>query len=51
MIFQLNSESVNRSSTLTAADIGKWCFLIDGAICGFCDTWVEAKEMWHDINN
>ena len=51
MIFQLDSESIDRSSTLTSEDIGKWCFIIDGTVCGFYSTWAEANEAWGYINS
>ena len=50
MIFQLDYESIDRSSTLTSEDIGKWCFIIGGAVCGFYSTRQEANKALSYIN-
>lgn len=32
VIFQIDKEDVDRSSTLTKRDIGKWAFVLNGCI-------------------
>jgi hypothetical protein len=35
MIFQITKEELRRFGTLEKGDLGRWCYLINGAICGF----------------
>jgi hypothetical protein len=41
-IFQLTQADIDRSSTLDADDVGKWCFLVRGCLFGFFPTREEA---------
>lgn len=46
MVFPIDTEMVERSSTLEDSDIGKWCFYINGALCGFCRTRRDAEDLY-----
>lgn len=46
MIFQIDTMMIDRSSTLEESDLGKFCFLVNGAICGFCETRQEAESLY-----
>lgn len=42
--FQITQDDVDRSSTLDVADIGKWCYLVNGCYQGFHETQAKAAE-------
>lgn len=44
IIFQVSAEDIERSSTLEAEDLGKWCFTMNGCVMGFFDTRDEAED-------
>jgi hypothetical protein len=51
MIFQLTQEDVDRSSTLVPSDIGKWCYVNQGCIEGFFDTFKQAMDSYEAVFN
>jgi hypothetical protein len=48
-IFQITQEIFECSSTLDETDIGKWCWLNQGCIEGFCDTREAAEARYANI--
>jgi hypothetical protein len=46
---RLTRQTVLRSSTLERQDIGKWVFMVNGAMHGFCNTKAEAQQMIDEI--
>ncbi|HLO87808.1 MAG TPA: hypothetical protein VK203_22760 [Nostocaceae cyanobacterium] len=48
-IFQITQEIFDRSSTFEETDIGKWCWLNQGCIEGFCNTREEAETRYTEI--
>lgn len=50
MVFQIDSEMVERSSTLTKRDIGKWAFVVQGCIQIIRATSrEEAESVYRDV--
>lgn len=41
-LFQLTEEDIERSSSLEPADVGRWCFELNGCIQGFFETREEG---------
>ncbi|MHC5755432.1 MAG: hypothetical protein ACYTXF_33285 [Nostoc sp.] len=37
-VFQITQADIDRSSTLEAEDLGKWCYIVQGAMQGFFST-------------
>ena len=46
MIFPIDTMMIERSSRLEPADIGKWCFYVNGGLCGFCRTRRDAEVLF-----
>ena len=46
MVFQVSQDDVDRSSTLDQDDLGKWCFVLNATIQGFCSTQSEALALY-----
>jgi hypothetical protein len=43
-VYKLSTEDVARSTSLEAADVSKWGFLIQGSLMGFYDTQEECQD-------
>lgn len=50
-LFQLTAEHIDRSDTLEAEDIGKWCFVLNGCFQGFWTDYEEAQKAMKQIFN
>jgi hypothetical protein len=48
-VFQITEDELRRFGTLEPEDLGKWCYLVNGAICGFKMTRVEAEDQWREV--
>ena len=46
-VFQVNHHDVVDVPTLKSSDVGKWCFIIEGCLMGFCNTRAEATRQLH----
>ena len=45
-VYQLTAEEASRFGSLSKEDIGKWVFLVQGTIHGFCETREDALTMY-----
>jgi len=46
MVFPIDTSMIESSSVLQDSDIGKWCFYVNGGLCGFCRTRQEAEALY-----
>ena len=49
MVFPIDTSMIEENSTLDSRDIGKWCFYINGTLCGFCYTRKEAEDLFGQV--
>ena len=49
MIFKITKAELLTHSTLERSDLGKWCYLVNGAICGFKRTRAEAEQQRAEV--
>lgn len=43
-VFQLTRDDLERYGTLDESDLGLWCYVLQGCICGFHASEQEAKD-------
>ena len=46
-VFQVTHKDVVDVKTFVSGDVGKWCFIVEGVLMGFCDTREEAVRQLH----
>jgi hypothetical protein len=49
MVFQITEDDLRRWGTLEPEDLGKWCYLVNGALCGFKSTRAEAEDQRAEV--
>ena len=49
MIFQITEDDLRRWESLDRDDLGKWCFLVRKALCGFKQTREEAETQMREV--
>ena len=49
MVFKITKAVLRTHSTLDRSDLGKWCYLVNGAICGFKKTRAEAEQQRAEV--
>ena len=49
MVFQIAEDDLQRWQTLGEEDLGKWCYMVCGALCGFKQTREEAETQMREV--